>query len=236
MRALDDLVQQGKVRAIGCSNYSAGRARRRASRRPRAQADAVRRLPGRIQSAGARHRARPLPAIEAHGMSLLPYFPLASGLLTGKYKRNAPLPEGRAARLQHAPRLRFHQRAQLDAGREARSGCRKLRPFDARARVRLAPGQARGRQRHRRRDQARADRAECRGRRARRPRPPPLPKSTRSPNEQAARPHHRRFGRRAVRGEPAAQHRLGRGGVRAQRATSSPAAAPASARIRSCTT
>lgn len=34
-----------------------------------------------------------LPAVEAYGLGFLPYFPLASGMLTGKYKRNAPIPE-----------------------------------------------------------------------------------------------------------------------------------------------
>ena len=40
------------------------------------------------------HRATTLPAMRAHGTGLLPFYPLASGLLTGKYKRGAPLPEG----------------------------------------------------------------------------------------------------------------------------------------------
>lgn len=35
-----------------------------------------------------------LPAMAVHGLGLLPYYPLASGLLTGKYKRGAPLPPG----------------------------------------------------------------------------------------------------------------------------------------------
>jgi aryl-alcohol dehydrogenase-like predicted oxidoreductase len=35
-----------------------------------------------------------IPAASHFGMGLLPYFPLANGLLTGKYKRNAPMPEG----------------------------------------------------------------------------------------------------------------------------------------------
>jgi len=35
-----------------------------------------------------------LPIMRRHGLSLLPYFPLASGMLTGKYKQNAPLPAG----------------------------------------------------------------------------------------------------------------------------------------------
>src|SRR6185437_8447090 len=35
-----------------------------------------------------------IPAARANGMGFLPYFPLASGFLTGKYRRNAPMPEG----------------------------------------------------------------------------------------------------------------------------------------------
>jgi aryl-alcohol dehydrogenase-like predicted oxidoreductase len=36
---------------------------------------------------------RELAAIHRHGVSILPYFPLASGLLTGKYRRNEPVPQ-----------------------------------------------------------------------------------------------------------------------------------------------
>jgi aryl-alcohol dehydrogenase-like predicted oxidoreductase len=35
-----------------------------------------------------------IPAMQKHGVSLLPYYPLASGFLTGKYQRNTPKPEG----------------------------------------------------------------------------------------------------------------------------------------------
>ncbi len=42
-------------------------------------------------------------AMKHYGMSLLPFFPLASGMLTGKYKRNAPMPQG--ARLTNTQRL-----------------------------------------------------------------------------------------------------------------------------------
>src|SRR4029453_2828769 len=43
-----------------------------------------------------------LPIIEAYGLGLIPFSPLADGLLTGKYRRNAPLPAG--ARLTTTPR------------------------------------------------------------------------------------------------------------------------------------
>jgi aryl-alcohol dehydrogenase-like predicted oxidoreductase len=94
MRALDELVRQGKVRFIGCSNLSAGQL-------DEAQAVAQRHALAGFVCCQDEHsllargiEAELLPAAKAHGMSLLPYFPLASGLLTGKYRRGAPLPPG----------------------------------------------------------------------------------------------------------------------------------------------
>lgn len=94
LRALDDLVRSGKVRYIGCSNLKAWQV-----------ADAawtaqVQNLHGFVcaqdeYSLLARGiEAELLPALESKGMGLLPYFPLASGLLTGKYKRDADAPKG----------------------------------------------------------------------------------------------------------------------------------------------
>ena len=101
LRALDDLVRQGKVRYIGCSNVV-----------PWQVADAhwtARDLgiPGfasaqdeySLLKRGAEKDL--IPAIAHYGMGLLPYFPLANGALTGKYKRGAAMPEG--ARLTKLP-------------------------------------------------------------------------------------------------------------------------------------
>jgi aryl-alcohol dehydrogenase-like predicted oxidoreductase len=94
MQALDELVKAGKVRAIGCSNYSpaelevAQDAAERAGLTPFAAAQDEYSLLAR----GIERRL--IPDIEQRGMSLLPYFPLASGLLTGKYRRNTPAPKG----------------------------------------------------------------------------------------------------------------------------------------------
>jgi aryl-alcohol dehydrogenase-like predicted oxidoreductase len=94
LSALDDLVRAGKVRYIGCSNVPAWgvadaswTARElRASRFVCAQDE---------YSLLVRDVERELgPALEAHGMGLVPYFPLASGLLTGKYRRDAEAPAG----------------------------------------------------------------------------------------------------------------------------------------------
>ena len=94
LRALDDLVRQGKVRYIGCSNLAAWQV-------VEAQWTADARNLNAFASCQdeysllVRDIERELvPAIEAYRMGLLPFFPLASGLLTGKYKRDAPPPKG----------------------------------------------------------------------------------------------------------------------------------------------
>jgi aryl-alcohol dehydrogenase-like predicted oxidoreductase len=103
LRALDDLVRQGKVRYIGCSNLPGWQV-------VEAQWTAKHLGLGTFISCQDEYslvvrgiERELIPAMEAYGMGLLPFFPLASGLLTGKYKRNAPLPEG--ARLTTTPRL-----------------------------------------------------------------------------------------------------------------------------------
>ena len=113
LRALDDLVRQGKVRFIGCSNLSA--------REVIAAQDAARRhgLTAFVScqdeySLLVRDIERELiPAAKARGLGILPYFPLASGLLTGKYRRGAPPPPGTRLAKTPAPRAGVHQRAQL---------------------------------------------------------------------------------------------------------------------------
>jgi aryl-alcohol dehydrogenase-like predicted oxidoreductase len=94
LRALDDLRQAGKVRFIGCSNFSA------------AQLEEAQNVAGRqhlvsfiscqdeyslLERGLEKDR---LPVMQKYGLGLLPYFPLASGLLTGKYRKDAPLPSG----------------------------------------------------------------------------------------------------------------------------------------------
>ena len=94
LAALDDLVRAGKVRYIGHSNLSAWQA---------ADADWIardRRLTRFISAQNQYsllHReveAELIPACQRFGLGLLPYFPLASGLLTGKYQRGAAAPTG----------------------------------------------------------------------------------------------------------------------------------------------
>jgi aryl-alcohol dehydrogenase-like predicted oxidoreductase len=94
LRALDDLVNAGKVRFIGCSNMPAWEivdslwiAKENSLSPWVASQDEYSLL------ARDAERER-IPALKAKGMSLLPYFPLASGMLTGKYKADESAPAG----------------------------------------------------------------------------------------------------------------------------------------------
>jgi aryl-alcohol dehydrogenase-like predicted oxidoreductase len=92
--ALDELVRDGRVRAIGCSNFSAEQL---------SEADRVAREGGLgrftvLQNHYSVIRRDDdedvLPLCRELGVSYVPYFPLASGLLTGKYRRGEPAPSG----------------------------------------------------------------------------------------------------------------------------------------------
>jgi aryl-alcohol dehydrogenase-like predicted oxidoreductase len=92
--ALDELVREGTVRAIGCSNFSAEQLR---------EADDTARELGTARFTVLQNHysllergddAEVLPLCRQLGVAYVPYFPLASGLLTGKYRRGEPAPEG----------------------------------------------------------------------------------------------------------------------------------------------
>jgi aryl-alcohol dehydrogenase-like predicted oxidoreductase len=104
--ALQDLVREGKVREIGCSNVSAAQLRESASGaagRGTARFVSVQNeysLLDRAAECGV------LPECERQQLAFLPYYPLASGLLTGKYRRGAAAPEGsRLSGGRYAPEL-----------------------------------------------------------------------------------------------------------------------------------
>ena len=94
MRALDDLVRQGKIRYFGCSG---ARAWQLIDMQWTAKHHNLNRLvSGEMEySLLVRDPEREhVPAMLAHGIGLLPYYPLASGFLTGKYKRGDAMPAG----------------------------------------------------------------------------------------------------------------------------------------------
>jgi aryl-alcohol dehydrogenase-like predicted oxidoreductase len=94
LRALDDLVKAGKVRFIGCSNFVATQLdeARRASARNHIASFICCQEEYSLLERGLEKELT--PDIRKYGLGLLPYFPLASGLLSGKYKHGAPLPTG----------------------------------------------------------------------------------------------------------------------------------------------
>lgn len=99
--ALNELVEEGKVRHVGSSNFSPEQVEE-------GEALAGDRGWARFVSAQNEYsllkrdaEAELLPTCERLGVGVLPYFPLASGLLTGKYRRGQPAPEG--TRLAAAP-------------------------------------------------------------------------------------------------------------------------------------
>ena len=110
LSALDDLVRDGKVRYLGSSNFAGWQV---------AHADWTARTGHLTPFVSAQNEyslinraveAELVPACEQYGVGLLPYFPLASGLLTGKYRRSEPPPEGTrlslprwAGRLERSP-------------------------------------------------------------------------------------------------------------------------------------
>jgi aryl-alcohol dehydrogenase-like predicted oxidoreductase len=91
--ALDELVQAGKVREIGCSNFSAEQLREAEE----ATREGAARFVSVQNEYSLLHRAPEqdvLPECERAGLAFIPYFPLANGLLTGKYRRGQDAPEG----------------------------------------------------------------------------------------------------------------------------------------------
>ena len=91
--ALDELVKAGKVREVGCSNFSVEQLRTAED----VAADGAARFASVQNEYSLFHREperEVLPECERLGVAFLPYFPLASGLLTGKYRKDRPVPEG----------------------------------------------------------------------------------------------------------------------------------------------
>ncbi len=94
LRALDDLVKAGKVRFIGCSNLSAAQLEEAQSVAARHGLSSFVTCQDEYNLLDRSIEKDRVAVMRKHGLGLLPYFPLASGLLTGKYKSGAPMPAG----------------------------------------------------------------------------------------------------------------------------------------------
>ena len=91
LAALSALVDAGKVREIGCSNFDSTRLDAAAGSPASSKFASVQ---NQLSLLDRRQEADTIAACERHGIGILPYFPLASGMLTGKYRRDAEPPEG----------------------------------------------------------------------------------------------------------------------------------------------
>ncbi len=91
LAVLDEAVKAGKVLEIGCSNFSADQIREAESAAPSARFVSVQ---NHYNLLNRDDEAEVLPMCRERGIAYLPYFPLASGLLTGKYRRGEEPAEG----------------------------------------------------------------------------------------------------------------------------------------------
>lgn len=96
MRAFDDLVKQGKVRFVGCSNYSGDQL---------AEAIQTSKRDGLVEYTTIqphwslverqKFELETYPTIKTYGLGIIPYSPLGRGFLTGKYRKDSPLPDSK---------------------------------------------------------------------------------------------------------------------------------------------
>jgi len=102
LRALDDLVHQGKVRYIGCSTLPAWQVVEARWTATHCSLEHFVSCQEEYSLLERRLDHEMMPMLQAYGLGLIPFRPLANGLLTGKYRRNAAMPPG--ARLTQTPR------------------------------------------------------------------------------------------------------------------------------------
>jgi len=123
LRALDELIKSGKVRYVGCSNFSAWEM---------VDAEWIARELGTRAFVSVQNEyslvmreadREVIPAAEKHSIGFLPFFPLASGLLTGKYRANEAPPPG--ARLAYTKPLaeRFLSQSNTSVAAELQAFC-----------------------------------------------------------------------------------------------------------------
>ena len=93
LEVLAELVHEGKVRELGCSNFTAEQIREAESAVPASRPRFVS-VQNELNLLDRDDEINGLREAERRGLAYLPYFPLSSGRLTGKYRRGEPVPEG----------------------------------------------------------------------------------------------------------------------------------------------
>ncbi len=102
LRTLEDLIRQGKVRYIGCSNFPAWRVAEAQLTARGINTNAFVSCQDEYSLIVRDHEKDLFPAAQTYNLGILPFFPLASGLLTGKYKRGEAAPaDTRFAKMQY---------------------------------------------------------------------------------------------------------------------------------------
>lgn len=91
---LEDLRRQGKIRYYGCSNFSNVQLTEAALTARLVGAEGFVSTQSEYSLLAREIEKDVLPCLQKYGMSLLPYFPLANGLLTGKYRQGEKFPPG----------------------------------------------------------------------------------------------------------------------------------------------
>ena len=94
LEAMDRLVRDGKVREIGCSNFDGARLDEASSSADAHGTARFESVQNELSLLRRRGEADLVAACERHGLAILPFFPLASGMLTGKYRRGEEPPAG----------------------------------------------------------------------------------------------------------------------------------------------
>jgi aryl-alcohol dehydrogenase-like predicted oxidoreductase len=94
LRALDDLISQGKVRYIGCSNYAAYRLVESLWSAEKHNTARFVSLQPRYNLLSREIEREHVPVCTKHGLGIIPWSPLQGGLLSGKYKKGEAPPEG----------------------------------------------------------------------------------------------------------------------------------------------
>lgn len=102
--ALDELVRVGKVREIGCSNFSGDQLRSAEAAARKGDAAFVS-LQNQYSLLYREPQADVIPECVRAGIAFIPYFPLANGLLTGKYRLGQAAPEGSRAQAGFGPKV-----------------------------------------------------------------------------------------------------------------------------------
>ncbi len=104
LAALDELVKAGKVREIGCSNFTLGQLRE-AENAVKAGAARFVSVQNHYNMLHREPEKDVLPECRRLDIAFIPYFPLANGLLSGKYRRGEPIPGGSRADAGFGPKV-----------------------------------------------------------------------------------------------------------------------------------